>query len=56
MYANDAARHLFHIKGKMEGLSLDELLQDLPEALALALKQEKSGLFTMGRMILRLGI
>ncbi|QYK08362.1 sensor histidine kinase [Shewanella mangrovisoli] len=48
MYANDAARHLFHIKGKMEGLSLDELLQDLPEALALALKQEKSGLFTMG--------
>lgn len=48
MYANDAARHLFNIKGKMEGLSLDELLQDLPEALALALKQEKSGLFTMG--------
>ncbi len=48
MYANDAARHLFHIKGKMEGLSLDELLQDLPDALALALKQEKSGLFTMG--------
>ena len=48
MYANDAARHLFHIKGKMEGLSLNELLQDLPEALALALKQEKSGLFTMG--------
>lgn len=48
MYANDAARHLFHIKGKMEGLSLDELLQDLPEELALALKQEKSGLFTMG--------
>ncbi|MEL4285682.1 ATP-binding protein [Shewanella xiamenensis] len=48
MYANDAARHLFHIKGKMEGLSLDDLLQDLPEALALALKQEKSGLFTMG--------
>ncbi|QYJ70606.1 sensor histidine kinase [Shewanella sp. FJAT-51649] len=48
MYANDAARHLFHIKGKMEGLSLDELLQGLPEALALALKQEKSGLFTMG--------
>lgn len=47
MYANDAARHLFHIKGKMEGLSLDELLQDLPDALALALKQEKSGLFTM---------
>ncbi|WP_037421571.1 sensor histidine kinase [Shewanella xiamenensis] len=48
MYANDAARHLFHIKGKMEGLSLNELLQDLPDALALALKQEKSGLFTMG--------
>ncbi|MGL4577876.1 MAG: sensor histidine kinase [Shewanella xiamenensis] len=48
MYANDAARHLFNIKGKMEGLSLDELLQDLPDALALALKQEKSGLFTMG--------
>ncbi|MFV0597083.1 sensor histidine kinase [Shewanella sp.] len=48
MYANDAARHLFHIKGKMEGLSLDKLLQDLPEALTLALKQEKSGLFTMG--------
>lgn len=48
MYANDAARHLFHIKGKMEGLSLDEVLQDLPEELALALKQEKSGLFTMG--------
>lgn len=48
MYANDAARHLFQIKGKMEGLSLEELLQELPEALALALKQEKSGLFTMG--------
>lgn len=32
----------------MEGLSLEELLQELPEALALALKQEKSGLFTMG--------
>jgi len=48
MYANDAARHLFQIKGKMEGLSLEELQQELPEALALALKQEKSGLFTMG--------
>lgn len=48
MYANDAARHLFQIKGKIEGLSVEELLQDLPEALALALKQEKSGLFTIG--------
>lgn len=48
IYANDAARHLFHIKGKMEGLSLDELLVDLPEELALALKHDKSGLFAMG--------
>lgn len=48
IYANDAARHLFHIKGKMEGLTLDELLINLPEELALALKHEKSGLFTMG--------
>jgi len=48
IYANDAARHLFHIKGKMEGLSLDELLVGLPEELALALKHEKSGLFAMG--------
>ncbi|MDT3320134.1 ATP-binding protein [Shewanella sp. SP1S2-4] len=48
IYANDAARHLFHKKGKMEGLSLDELLLDLPEVLALALKHEKNGLFAMG--------
>lgn len=48
IYANDAARHLFHIKGKMEGLSLDELLVNLPEEFALALKHEKSGLFAMG--------
>ncbi|MGI2139976.1 ATP-binding protein [Shewanella baltica] len=48
IYANDAARHLFHKKGKMEGLSLDELLVDLPEVLALALKHEKNGLFAMG--------
>ncbi|MCL1088401.1 ATP-binding protein [Shewanella profunda] len=48
IYANDAARHLFHKKGRMEGLSLDELLVDLPEVLALALKHEKNGLFAMG--------
>ena len=48
IYANDAARHLFHKKGRIEGLSLDELLVDLPEVLALALKHEKNGLFAMG--------
>lgn len=48
IYANDAARHLFHKKGKMEGLSLDDLLLDLPEALGLALKHGKNGLFAMG--------
>ncbi|MCH1929749.1 ATP-binding protein [Shewanella sp. A25] len=48
MYANDAARHLFQIKGKMEGLHLDDLLASLPEVWSHALKQEKSGLFTMG--------
>ncbi len=48
MYANDAARHFFRIKGKMEGLTLDALLQDLPETLVQALKREKSGLFALG--------
>lgn len=48
IYANDAARHLFQQKGRMEGLSLAALLPALPVQLAQVLSLEQNGLFAVG--------
>ncbi|MCG9731194.1 ATP-binding protein [Shewanella sp. Isolate13] len=49
IYANDAARHLFHNGLRIEGMSLSQLLNEAPEALVGALNSPKDGLFSLSR-------
>lgn len=47
MYANTAARRLFHEGRKMEGATFSELLATVPESLAEAARSEADGLYTV---------
>ena len=47
IYANGAARHLFHQGVKIEGMLLPELAVMLPDTLKAALKSEQEGLFSI---------
>ncbi|WP_299808302.1 ATP-binding protein [uncultured Shewanella sp.] len=46
IYANDAARHLFHDGLRIEGMSLSELLEGASQELVSALENPKDGLFS----------
>lgn len=48
IYANGAARHLFHQGVKVEGMLLPDLVVMLPDTLKAALSSEQEGLFSMG--------
>jgi nitrogen fixation/metabolism regulation signal transduction histidine kinase len=48
IYANLAARHLFHGGQKLEGLAFDRVLERAPPALQSALNQDRDTLFTVG--------
>ena len=47
IYANDAARHLFHNGLHIEGMSLESLLQGASQELVSALNNPKDGLFSL---------
>ncbi|ABZ77977.1 histidine kinase [Shewanella halifaxensis HAW-EB4] len=47
IYANDAARHLFNNGLRIEGMSLEKLLQEVPQELVSALNNPKDGLFSL---------
>lgn len=46
IYANDAARHLFHNGLRIEGMSLSELLEGASQELVSAMENPKDGLFS----------
>ncbi|ACJ27845.1 ATP-binding region, ATPase-like:Histidine kinase, HAMP region [Shewanella piezotolerans WP3] len=47
IYANDAARHLFNQGLRIEGIELDELIEQVADELSAALANPKDGLFSL---------